>query len=410
METNKNEKTVTIVQRVRKTFAKVLNLANKIINKDFKDFITLEYDKVQPEEINDIKRLKYLKNLNLAETGYINTSVSELILYTKKKNELLQTDSKTILFGVIKVKEQGLLKATIKLGYNKEKNSHNLSFENHNNIPIWKPLQINKIVEIFQNLHPTEGNALQYEHHFLENTLKQNTPEESKEMTTIYSNVITESFNSNKYFENGLIKLNSNVIENPTNFLELPILFPSPQNENQIFKLTEVNNKYLVFQSYLQTVPKPYTEIYLKEQVEPIAKLKHNLLLGIDNGKLFIGKYNDKKGKAMHWETFDKYLNNPLNSNIIKYYLSKEIIAKKNFVIEDGAIQLENKNSTIFLKKHYKNGEWYYAKKTQNNKELNFRPLTASLKDNLLLNFSNSKNLAKALKVINTKTLSSIKI
>ncbi len=91
MEQAEEKKELTLVQKLRKIYAQLKVFKSKMVNEDFRQFRTLEYGKVEPEEVTDIQRLKYLRNLNLAEKGYINTDVAKLIDYYQKREETHKT-------------------------------------------------------------------------------------------------------------------------------------------------------------------------------------------------------------------------------------------------------------------------------------------------------------------------------
>jgi hypothetical protein len=103
-------------------------------------------------------------------------------------------------------------------------------------------------------------------------------------------------------------------------------------------------------------------------------------------------------------------MESPFLNSRVKYYLAKKIIREKDFVIERGAIRLENGNRTAFLKRHYKNGQWYYAETCKKDPEPNFRPVQESTIEHLRTYYAHSNNLHTALNAIRKPNMDKNKI
>lgn len=410
MEQAEEKKELTLVQKLRKIYAQLKVFKSKMVNEDFRQFRTLEYGKVEPEEVTDIQRLKYLRNLNLAEKGYINTDVAKLIDYYQKREELIKLDIEILPVGHIKFKEEGIFKSMIHLGFSEKLNGFKVAYNGHDNILIWKPLDESKLTRIISQLHPKKGNTIQFEHSFFHNDIKKTFPKNWESVAKKYNEIIHKSFKSNKYFENGIIKLNLDILKNLSENEGQTFLFPLPYRGHQIFKLTEANDQYLVFQSFLETTPTPNTfyfshddikKICLDAKIQTMAKLKHNLLLGVENGQLFIGTKHDKANQSIVWNTFKDTLVNPEFSSIIKHYLAKEVISKKNFLIEDGAIELKHEKLIGHLKKHFKTNQWHYADCMEGEKNLNFKPIGNNIENYIKRAFPSNTNLDRIMGMIN---------
>ena len=414
MELKKDEQSRNILQRIRRFYSQLINLKENVFNENFRQFSSLEYHKVNPDDIKDLQRLKYLRNLDLAKTGYVNTNISSLIKCYKEKEKILKIDLEVFPIGNIEVKEQDIVKSNILFGFSEKNKSFKVAYNKHNNVSIWKTLGTSRLREVITKLHPTNGNSLQFEHSFYLKNIKTAFPKDWETILEIFNNIIHESFNANKYFKNGVVKLNLDLLKKPSEHLGLPILFPISYIGHQIFKLTEANNQYLVFQAFLETPSKSNTfyfthddikKIYFDSEIDPIAKLKYDLILGVNNGQLFIGNKKDKTNQPIVWNTLNDFLGNPTFSSIVKHYLAKEVIVKKNFVIEEGSIELKNGNKIAYLKKHFNNGEWHYIENGKKNSEYNFRPIWSTFQEDITKKFQNSENLDLALKTINESVL-----
>ena len=419
MESNISNESPNLIQRTRKALARLRNFKEKVLNEDFREFMVLEYQKVKPEDIKDIKRLRYLRNLDLAQTGYVNSTVSNLITYYKKKQEVLKIDQEVIPIGRIRVKEQGVPSLNIQLGYSKNHKGYKVAYNHHDNLPLWKSFEWPRLLRTITNIHPKEGDSLEFEHVLFLMDVKRAFPSEWQKIGKGYDTIISRSFKSNKYFEKGILTLHLDLVNNPSNYLGKLILFPFPQKGHQVLELTEGNDRFLVFQSYLKTTPERNTiyftpeevkELYYRMHIDQISRLRFNLVLGINEGQLFIGKENDRTNQVVDWKSIDECLKSPLYGSKIKHYLAQKIILKKDFVLEKDAIKLETENRVAFLKRHFNNGKWYYAESNKKNAEFNYRPIWSGLKLHLEQNFPNSKNLILAMNAIDKTVIYKLKI
>ena len=69
MEKNKTKGWRKMIYSVRRLYHSLNNYRSEAKNLDFRDFSFLEYAKVQLEDIKDLKRLNYIKQLDLAKNG-----------------------------------------------------------------------------------------------------------------------------------------------------------------------------------------------------------------------------------------------------------------------------------------------------------------------------------------------------
>jgi len=403
--------------RARKLMARLWNLKERLLNRDFRDFATLEYERVRPEDIRDIKRLKYHRNLDMAKTGHSDTSIDGLISYHRKKEGLVRLDQVVVAMGNIKVRENGDLLASIRFGYDRHRKAPVMALRDHDNIPMWRPLDWPELLGRLSSLHPKATDGLEFGHSFFARDIQRAFPSDLESISKMYDLIIGKSFRSNKYFGKGVLPLDAGVLEHPMEHLHRPILFPASIKGQEIPKLTEANAHYLVFQPFLKTssailhlTREEIQEMLQSERVDQIAKLRFGLVLGIREGQLYIGKRNGEKTQGMDWTTFREVMESPVYSAKVKYYLAKKIVKEKDFVIEKGAILLESGGRTAYLKRHYMDGRWHYAETLQNYQELNFRPVNGPVMGHLRTHFTDSENLQTALDAIEEQKLDKGKI
>ena len=399
-------------QRARKLMARLWNLKERLLSRDFRDFATLEYERIRPEDIRDIQRLKYHRNLNMAKTGQSDTSLNSLISYQRKIEGLVKLDQGVVAMGAIKVKENSNLLASVRFGYDRHRKAPVMALRDHDNIPMWKPLDWPELLGRLSSLHPKATDGLEFGHSFFARDIQRAFPSDFESLGKMYDLIIEKSFRSNKYFGKGVLPLDAGVLEHPLEHLHRPILFPASIKGHEILRLTEANAHYLVFQPFLRTsadllhlTRKEIQEMIQNERVNRIAKLRFGLVLGIREGQLYIGKRNGEKTQGMDWTTFREAIESPAHSAKVKYYLAKKIVKEKDFVIEKGAIRLERGGRTAYLKRHYMDGRWHYAETGRNNQELHFRPADGPVIQHLRIHFSDSENLQMALDAIKEQKL-----
>ena len=408
---NEKKRKLTLMQRIRKTYMRLKNFRSKIVNDDFRQFQTLEYGKVNPEDLKDIERLEYLKNLDLAKNGYINEDVEKLIKYYQTREELLTIDLEVLPVGHIVIKDEEQLLSMAHLGFSEKLDDFKFAINSHDNILKWKPMDISKLITHFQKLHPSNGESLQFYHSFFLKDLQIKFSHKWETISEKYNTTIKQAFYSNKYFESGIKKLDLDILKSPLENIGQTFLFPEPYRGHQILTLTEGNKDYLVFQSFLETLP-TYNTFYFSHDdlktihddahIDTLAKLKKSLILGTKDGQLLVGKTSDKTDEKIKWHSFKDALKNPNFSAEQKYYLSKKIIKEKNFFLEKGAITLKNGLILGFLKKHYKTNRWHFAQSyIGDKKDLNFRPIDKRFQAYIDQTFPDSKNKHLVLNAIN---------
>jgi len=292
-----------------------------------------------------------------------------------------------------------------------------MALRDHDNIPMWKPLDWPELLGRLSSLHPKATDGLEFGHFFFARDIQRTVPSDFESLGKMYDLIIEKSFRSNKYFGKGVLPLDAGVLEHPLEHLHRPILFPASIKGHVILRLTEANAHYLVFQPFLKTsadllhlTREEIQEMLRNERVDRIAKLRFGLVLGIREGQLYIGERNGEKTQGIGWTTFREAMESPAHSAKVKYYLAKKIVKEKDFVIEKSAIRLESDGRTAYLKRHYMDGRWHYAETGRNDKELNFRPADGPVMGHLRTHFSDSENLQMALDAIKEQKLDIRKI
>ena len=400
--------TKSILIQIRSIYAQIRNFWLTIDNEEFREFKIMEYGNVRPEEIMDVKRLKYLRNLDLATKGYTNSNISKLIAHYQLKQQLLNIDLKVLHIGQIVIKEDmkpepkihlqhnkvsnGLIKregekpsTIIHLGYDQESKRFKMAFNQYDDILVWKPINKDKLVGKISQINPTNGNSLKFDHSFNHTDIERTFPDQWKNIAEKYNSIIKKIFDSNKYFINGLRELDEKVLLNHKNIGQ-NYIFPESHKGHKVLKLTDVNSDLLVFQSLFDNLSTTNTyyftkndlkNIYLEDNIEKIAFLKHNLVIGSKEGVLYVGQKQENNGNTIDWFGFENAMTDNIFKNKIKLYLANEIILKKNFFLEKGKLELKSSGgSFIYFKRHNITNEYHWASGSKNQPApLKFKPI-----------------------------------
>lgn len=406
MEKNKTRGWQKTIRAVRRLYYSLNNYRSKSTNLDFRDFSFLEYAKVQPEDIKDFKRLNYVKQLDLAQKGYINTDLKKLLKYFGEKERLMQKDHTILPVGNLKVLENDSLLGMVQLGFDQTNKTFFMASGNHENIPLWKPFDDSRLAKYLSEMHPVSQNALQFQHTFFEMDVSQCSQESKEAINKFYNNTVQLSFQSNSYFKSAILAPGEEMLSDAKKFVGKTFRLALSKNENHLMTLTEATDHYFVFQSFLESAPEPeslyfnkkeFKESFLDSGITLIARLKHNLHLGIQNGILQIGKRDEVNGIGhLQWESFENRIGSNSLSAIEKYYLSNEVISKKDFLVEKDTIVLQSKTKKAQLKKHYGTGKWRFAEIQKDTKELHFRPVDENVLKHIEADYGQSKNFNTA--------------
>ncbi len=409
IETDMEQKKQGIRSSIRKVNSLVhtlMNIYDKASDDEFREFQIMEYSNLKHQEVNDIKRLTYLKKMQLAKNGRIDTDLKNLLAQQRQKQRLIDRDAKITPVGHLKVFDGEMLRAELQVGYEKEQQIFTVAYTDHESIPKWKILAMGEFVQFIARIHPNESDNLRLEHRYSESDLTYNqTTKDSKQLYKTYNQCVSEAFYSNKYFENSVLDPDENLVKNPEMYVGKQFRLRLPGKHTCITTLMEANGHYLSFRSFLEAAPKSETyyftlgefkRLFLDSQIEVIAHLKYNLLLGVKDGVLKIGrKLENPSQSALQWDSYNSIIKTSELPMITKYYLCKEVITNKNFVVEKDAVRLESQGKKAFLKKHYKTGKWHFAELRKSSDELHFRPLNTEVLRYIRQTYSESKNFGR---------------
>ena len=402
MENNKTKGWLKAVLTFKRIYYSLNNYRVMNKNPDFKEFGLLEYGKVVPEDIQDLKRLTYVKHLEMARKGQISKELTSRLKYLKEKEHFVSNDHKIVPVGIVKVMEGENNLTEVQFGYDIENRTFNMASNSHENIPLWKLYDPERVQKHFAYQHPQAGKELRLEHMFLEKEIHQTPKKDWEKISEFYNEVVQQSFHSSTYFKNSILIPDEGLMTKSAAYMNRQFHLRLSDDNATIMTLTEATDRYFVFQSYLKSAPNPeslyfdkqeFKERFLDSAITVLANLKHDLCLGVQNGVLQIGKYEKGHGKAkLRWDSFTNRIASKSISRIETFYVSTEVIGKKNFFEEKSAIVLQSNGKEACLKKHYGTGQWYFSEVQDNQKEDKFKPIDSRILQYINSTYSQSKN------------------
>lgn len=405
MEHTNTKSWIKSIRLFRRLYHSLNNFRAKTKDRDFKEFSLLEYASIQPEDIKDLKRLRYIEKLQLAEKGYINQDLKKLLTYLKERDRVIHQGHNIIPIGNITVKEGDNPISSVQIGFLLASETFAMATYNHGNIPLWQSYDPKKLMQHISSLHPSSSEDLRLEHFFCGQNVLNGTKVNTSAIHNFYNIMIQDIFQCNAYFKTGIITPNKNLISKPKKYLQRQFHLPLITGEQPwIMTLTEVTERYFVFESFLNAAPKPeafyfscqeFKERFLDNNIDIIARLKYDLLLGIDKGMLHIGQRDlTTLPERVRWQSLNKCMRSNSLSPRDKFYISTEVISSKDFLIERSAILLKGNNKEAYLKIHYGTGQWYFAEIERNGAEPDYRPLDESTLQVIYRDYALSKNFS----------------
>lgn len=374
-----------------KLFYKVRNLVSRFLDPDFRVFQKFEYKVGPTDELNDLKKLRYVRNLELAESGFINTAIKQQLTRLKNKDLLFQKDRTITPIGRIVILESDTALRTILLGYCKSENKNYLSYNKVQNCPVWHTNDDSQYLKLVEHIYPSESDKLLMKHRYFHKDVAYLDTAIQKNSLEFFNAALQTMYSGNKFFKNGIQQ-----IAPPTDSLEqlshgLPIRLE--EGINGLYVPTAIQKDYVILVPYL-TVSNNRNRVYFsaeefrsllgEKSIAAFAETKMGLSLGTFNDKLFlkttaVGSYG---GPLKQWTSLDDFLASKNVSKLLKYRVVNDVIKKKDFFIKRDEIPVHGTKTAMTLYKHYGSNKEFYAlmKNGHRPKPKAYRPI-ASLKE-----------------------------
>ena len=375
-----------------KLFYKVRNLVSRFLDPSFNTFKRFEYKVSPTDDLNDLKKLRYVRNLELAESGFINTALKEQLARLKSKDLLFQKDRTIIPVGRITILEGDTALMSILLGYCKSESKKYLSYNKVNNCPVWYANDNSEYVRLVERIYPSRSDKLFMKHRYFHKDVVYLDKTIQKKSLAFFNTALQTMYLQNKFLQNGIQS-----IAPPTDITEqlsrgLPIRIED--GKNGLFVPTVIRKDYVILAPYL-AVSNDRNRVYFsadefhsllgKKSITPFAETKIGFSLGTFNDKLFLKAttIESYEGTLKQWTALDDFLESKNVSKLLKYKVVNDVVKKKDFFVKTDKIPILGTKTVLALKKHYGSGKTFYAliKNGQRPKLEEYRPI-ASLKAN----------------------------
>ncbi len=375
-----------------KLFYKVRNLVSRFLDPNFNTFQKFEYKVGPTDELNDLKKLRYVRNLELAESGFINTEIKQQLRRLKNKDLLFQKDRTIVPIGRITILEGDTVLRTILLGYCKSENKNYLSYNKVHNCPVWLTNDGSEYLKLVERTYPSLSDKLLMKHRFFHKDVAYLDTLSQKKALEFFNAALQTMYARNKFIQHGIQN-----IEPPSDFTEqLSHGFPIRIKDglNGLFVPTTIRKDYVILAPYL-AVSNDRNRVYFsaeefrsllrEKSIAPFAETKMGLSLGTFNDKIFLRAtaVESYGGFLKQWISLDDFLASKNVSKLLKYRIVNDIIKKKDFFVKTDDIPVHGTKTALALIEHYGSGMTFYAlmKNGHRPKLVAYRPI-ASLKDN----------------------------
>lgn len=375
-----------------KLFFKVRNLVSRFLDPSFNTFQKFEY-KVNPaDDLNDLKKLRYVRNLELADSGFINMALKQQLTRLKKEDLLFQKDRTITPIGRITILESDTALMSILLGYCKSESKNYLSYNKVNNCPVWYTNDSSDYVKLVERIFPSKSDKLFMKHRYFHKDVAYLDKSIQKKSLAFFNTALQTMYLQNKFLQNGIQN-----IEPPTDITEqlshgLPVRIKD--GVNGLLVPTTIRKDYVILVPYL-AVSNDRNRVYFsaeefrsllgQKSISAFAETKIGFSLGTSNDKLYLKATAIERygGTLKQWISLDDFLESKTVSKILKYRIVNDIVKKKDFFVKKGDIPIHGAKTALALIEHYGSGKTFYAlsKNDQRPKLEEYRPIT-SLKDN----------------------------
>ena len=373
-----------------KLFHRIKNFVSQFLDPDFSAFKKFEFKAVPTDQLNDLRKLRYIRDLKLAESGFINTALKEQLALLKSKDQLFQKDRNITPIGRISIHENENKLMKLLLGYHRVENRTYISFTHVNNCPVWRNYSISLLKERVQHLYPSRSDHLFMKHRYFQRDVDHLDMQTKNRLLHLFNDTLSNIYSYNRHLQNGIQTLGPPGDKLPKFSKTLPIQVE--QGLEGLFVPATLGKNVVILVPYLK-VANEKNRLYLsvgefrtllgQKSITFLAETKYGVSLGIHGNRLFL-KATDSVGGIdvlKQWTLLDDFLESKNVPKRLKYEVVKNLIEKKDYLIDVDKIPLRQTNDTLLLKKHYGSGKTYFAL-TKNGKKpelKEYRPI-ANLK------------------------------
>lgn len=367
---NKQRKLIKWLHRLK-------NLGSRLFDPGFNSFERYEYTMVPTEKLNDLDKLRYVRDLELAKSGFVNISLKAQMALLKRENHLYRKDLGITPIGRISLYESGGILGNFLLGYNERDQKIHISHQKVNNCPVWNPFRQKLIVKMARNMYPLKADFLYLKNRFFERDVKHmETPTQLKLRHT-FNTIMQAIYAHNPHLKRGI----QEITPQGSGSLDLSNVRPIQLKAGAqgLYVPSHIGKNYVVLVPYLEAVDKGnrqylsisgFRTLLNEKAITPFSETKYGVDLGTCGDQLHI-KVRDTSLKApslQKWVSLDDFLQSPNTPAKMKYEVTHFLIGKKDFLVDLAKIPLIGTDSTLVVKRHYgSNGNYYALQRPGNN-------------------------------------------
>lgn len=352
-----------------KWFHKLKNLGSRIFDANFNQFRRYEYNVVASENLDDLEKLKFVRNLDLAKTGFVNVGLKEHIVRLKKESRLHQRDLEITPVGKIGLHEPDGIVRTFVLGYREKDKKLHISEQKVNNCPLWNRYNHKKLIKKARHTYPLKSDFLYLKNRFFERDVQLLGASTQAELKHIFNTVLQNIYKNNTHLRQGIQHVSPQI----DGKLDISNVRPIQLKEGVkgLYVPSHIGKNYVVLAPYLEAVDKGNRE-YLSvsefrtllhgKAITPFSQTKYGVDLGICGNELFVKITNGRASSdVQQWMSVDDFLHAAKIPAKMKYEVSHFLIEKKDFLVDLAQIPIPDGQSTLVIKTHYGSGAHYYA-------------------------------------------------
>ncbi len=374
-----------------KLFYKVRNWVSRFRDPEFRTFRKFEYKVSPTDALNDLKKLRYVRNLELAESGFINTALKEQLKRLRQQDLLFQKDRTIVPIGRMVILEGDTALRTILLGYCKVEDKNYLSQNKVHNCPVWHPNDGTRYLKLVAGIYPSTSDTLRIEHRYFHQDVSYLDQDIQQKTLAFFNTALQTLYLGNKCFQNGVQEITPPIDGIKQLSLGLPIqMADGPKG---LYVPIAIQKDYVTLVPYL-AVGNDQNRVYLsaeafrsllgEKSIVPFAETKMGLSLGTFDDRLFLkATASERFGATLeYWTALDDFLEAKNVSKRLKYMVVQDVIKKKDFFVKTDDLPVPGAQIVLELYTHYGSGKTFYAlnKNEQSPKPEAYRPIT-SLKD-----------------------------
>ncbi|MEM9647142.1 MAG: hypothetical protein AAF969_01585 [Bacteroidota bacterium] len=369
-----------------KLFHKLKNMASWVFDPDFRSFKRYEYQTVPMEELGDLNKLKFVRDIQLATSGFISPSLEEHMSLLKRENRLYKMDVDITPFGRIQLQETDGSSRYFLLGYHEKSKKLYVSSRKANNCSIWHRYQEKQLIKQIGYIYPVNNEFFYLKNRFFDKDMAHLQADEKIRLRQKFNTFMELLYKHNPHLGRGVqhIPPQQNDLSQISNVRPIQL----EKGIKGLYVPSNIGKNYVVLTPYLEAIDQnnvkylslsEFRTLINEKAITPFSETKYGADLGLFGDQLHI-KIHGPEGETpqmQKWMSLDDFLNSSEISAKMKYEVTHFLIEKKDFLTHLTAVPIEGNDSKLIIKKHHGTGIHYYAIEPLGKKSMptDFRPI-----------------------------------